>query len=115
MVSVGHRRGGGEVAHAVGAVVDDFAVAGEDGDGAGELFFVDDLLHEGVEALEALRGEADRLGLDGSHIDCGPSGFLRVGGDGGEHSQKEQGEGEPPGRGGFGRDSICKHRISFAR
>ena len=34
---VGHGRAGGHVAHAVGAVVDDFAVAGEDGDGAGEL------------------------------------------------------------------------------
>jgi hypothetical protein len=55
---------GGHVALAVGAVVDDFAVAGEDGDDAGDLLLVDGLLHEGVQALEALGGEADGFGLN---------------------------------------------------
>jgi hypothetical protein len=39
---------------AVGAVVDDFAVAREDGDGAGELLVIDLALDEGVEVFEAL-------------------------------------------------------------
>ncbi len=50
----GHGGGGGQVAHAVGAVVDDFAVAGEDGDGSGELLVVDLVLNGGVETLKAL-------------------------------------------------------------
>ncbi len=64
MVSLVMGARGGHVACAVGAVVDDFAVAGEDGDGAGELLLVDFVLHEGVEAFEALGGEADGFGFD---------------------------------------------------
>ena len=54
----------GHVALAVGAVVDDFAVAREDGDDAGDLLLVDGLLHEGVEALQAFGGKADCFRLD---------------------------------------------------
>ena len=50
----GHGRGGGEIAVAVGAVLDDFAVAGEDGDGADEVFLIDLILNEFVEVFEAL-------------------------------------------------------------
>ena len=74
----GHGGGGGQVANAVGAVVDDFAVAGEDGDGAGELLVVDLVLDGGVEALKALGGEADGLGRDGGHVDGGRGLLLGV-------------------------------------
>jgi len=46
-----------------------FFRGGEDGDGAGELLVVDFVLNGGVEAFKALGGEADRLGLDGGHVD----------------------------------------------
>ncbi len=65
----GHGGVAGDVAQAVGAIVDDFSVAGEDGDDAGDLFLVDGLLHDGVEVLESLAGEADRLGLDDVEVE----------------------------------------------
>ena len=78
---LGHGRAGGEVAHAIGAVVHDLAVAGEDGDGAGELLLVDFVLHEGVEVFEALGGEADRLGRDRRHVETrGRSAWAAKGG-----------------------------------
>lgn len=43
-----------DVLPAVGAVVDDLAVAGEDGDDAGDLVVLDCVLHEGVEARDAV-------------------------------------------------------------
>ena len=65
-----HGRAAGQVAHAVGAVVHHFAVARKDGDDAGDLLLIDGLLHEGVQALEALGGKADRLRLHDGEIDC---------------------------------------------
>ena len=59
MVSLVMGAGGSHVAHAVGAVVHDFAVAGEDGDGAGELLLVDLFLDGGMQAFQALGRKAD--------------------------------------------------------
>jgi hypothetical protein len=59
---------GGHVALAIGAIVDDLAVAGENGYDAGNLPLVDGLLHEGVEMLEALRGEADSFRPHNSRV-----------------------------------------------
>ena len=61
----------GHVAHAVGAVVHDFAVAREDRDRSGEVLLIDLLLDSSVEAIEAIRGKADGLRLDGGHVDVG--------------------------------------------
>ena len=46
-------------------------MAREDGDNAGDLLLIDRLLHERVQALQALGGKADCLGLDDGEIDCG--------------------------------------------
>jgi hypothetical protein len=85
-----HGRGCGEIALAVGTVLDDLAVASEDGDGADEVLLIDFILDEFVEVLQALRGEADRLWIDGREVEramsrgrwcCGRRrlGLLRVG------------------------------------
>ena len=63
---------------AVGAVVDDFAVAREDGDGAGELLLVDLVLHQRVQALQPLGGEADGLRLDHGQVERVASRLLRA-------------------------------------
>ena len=72
------------VAHAVGAVVHHFAVAGEEGDDAGKMLLVYFLLHQRVEALKALGGEAHGLGLDGSEVKFCSGRLLRWGWMGGQ-------------------------------
>ena len=74
---LGHGRRAGQVALAVGAVVDDLAVAGEDGDDAGDLLLVDGLLHKGVETLQALGGKAERLGRADCELGWGLGWLLR--------------------------------------
>ncbi len=83
-----------DVLPAVGAVVDDFAVAREDGDDAGDLMIFDSVLHEGVKAGDSVAGKADGSGRDGRHVDCG-RGLLGKTGQGGEGGcgEGEGGEG----------------------
>ena len=77
---------------AVGLEAGDFAVAGDEGDEAGDLFFVDEALHGGVEAGEAFGGEAEGFGRGGGEgIGLGPSG--RGEGGGGEDGEGDSREG----------------------
>ena len=55
------RRLASDVLHAVGVEVDDFPVAVHQRHDAGELFFVDDLLHDGVHSPETFGRDADRF------------------------------------------------------
>ena len=74
-----HGHAAGKVLYAVGAVVDDLAVAGEDGDRAGEFLFVDDALDKSVQALQPFGRKADGLRSDGRHVDGrGSGGLLRM-------------------------------------
>src|ERR1700750_2227262 len=59
---LGHRDTLFHVALAVSAVIDYLAVAGEDGDGSGELLLIDFVLDERMQVLEPVACEADGLG-----------------------------------------------------
>ena len=65
---VGHGLRGGQIAHAVGTVVNNFAMAREQGDGARELLVVDLALDEGMEVFETLGGEADGFGCGSRQV-----------------------------------------------
>ncbi len=101
---------------AVGLEAGDFTVAGDEGDEAGDLFFVDEALHGGVKAGEAFGGEAEGFGGGGGEVSgafggngarLGPGG--RGEGGGGEDGERDSGEGTEGGghqsyiifRGGF--------------
>ncbi len=66
-----HRRAAGQVAITVGAVVHHLAVPREDGDDARDLFLIDGLLHQRVQAFKTLRGEADSFRLHHRHVNFG--------------------------------------------
>jgi hypothetical protein len=61
-------------------MIDDFAVAGENRDGAGEPLLIHGLLSERMESLEAFGGKADGLGLGESHVDGDRGLWRRVAG-----------------------------------
>src|SRR5215469_280756 len=54
---LGHRSATRHVAHSVGPVVDQFVVARQHGDDAGNLLLIHELLHESTKPVKALRGE----------------------------------------------------------
>ena len=59
---------------AVGAVIDNLAVAGQDGDSSGELLLVDFVLDHRMEVLKPVAGEADGLGFGCWQIGRGAKG-----------------------------------------
>ncbi len=66
---LGHRRAARDVALAVGAIIHNLPVAGQDRDDAGDLFLVDRALHHFVQTLQARRREPDGLRLVQREVD----------------------------------------------